>query len=212
MDALTLCEPGTSAPAAAGGQPVPEADRVPALRDFLVTHYARLHRRLQRHLGCADLASDSLHDAWIRLGRATVHSAIHSPEAYIYRMACNAAMDQLRSQRAWQYAADAETVLEYVADEAPGPEAIAEARSDLVAVQEAMSRLPRRHCSILMELRIEEKSRQEVAQWHRISLRSVETALRQALDYCALHARGGERARAAAQRSEPAPRRLQACA
>ncbi|MFT4173102.1 MAG: sigma-70 family RNA polymerase sigma factor [Rhodocyclaceae bacterium] len=205
------CDHGAAGAMAADGRPDAEADRVPALRDFLVTHYAHLHRRLQRHLGCPDLASDSLHDAWVRLGRATVLSAVHSPEAYIYRMACNAAMDQLRSHRAWQYAADADAALECVADEAPGPEVIAEARSDLAAVQAAMSRLPRRHCSILVELRIEERSRQEVAQWHRISLRSVETVLRQALDYCALPARGADRV-STALRSAPAARRLQACA
>jgi RNA polymerase sigma-70 factor (ECF subfamily) len=48
-----------------------------------------------------------------------------------------------------------------------------------------MARLPRRHRAVLIGLRIEEKSRQEVADWLRISLRSVDTALRQALDHCA---------------------------
>lgn len=48
-----------------------------------------------------------------------------------------------------------------------------------------MERLPRRHRSILIALRIDEMTRQEAAARFDLSLRSVDTALRQALDYCA---------------------------
>ena len=41
------------------------------LQAVLESNYAGLHRRLTRHLGCAELASDSLHDAWLRLGAWT---------------------------------------------------------------------------------------------------------------------------------------------
>ncbi|MGJ7544774.1 sigma factor-like helix-turn-helix DNA-binding protein [Variovorax sp. LT1R16] len=59
------------------------------------------------------------------------------------------------------------------------------ARSELEAVERVLQHLPRRHRSVLVALRLEDKSRQEVATWLRISLRSVDTALRQALDHCA---------------------------
>ncbi|QOF79720.1 RNA polymerase sigma factor [Variovorax sp. 38R] len=157
------------------------------LREFLAANYTRLRQRLQRHLGCPDLASDCLHDAWLRLGEMTVSEPVQSPEAYVYRVACNLAMDRLRSNRPWQYATDVASELEALADHSPGPDLIAEARSDLQAFERAMERLPRRHRSALIGLRIEEKSRQEVADWLRISLRSVDTALCQALDYCAEH-------------------------
>ncbi len=163
----------------------PAEDHGAVLREFLASNYARLHQRLQRHLGCPDLASDCLHDAWLRLGEMGVAEPVHSPEAYVYRVACNLAMDRLRSHRPWQYAGDLESELEALADHAPGPDLIAEARSELQAVERAMERLPRRHRSVLIGLRIEEKTRQEVADWLRISLRSVDTALRQALDHCA---------------------------
>ena len=48
-----------------------------------------------------------------------------------------------------------------------------------------MQRLPRRHHAVLVALRIEEKTRQEVADGYRVSLTSVDTMLRQALDHCA---------------------------
>ncbi len=163
----------------------PAQEHSAALREFLATNYQRLHQRLLRHLGCPDLASDSLHDAWLRLGEMPVTEPVQSPEAYVYRVACNLAMDRLRSNRPWQYASDVDSELEALSDQSPGPDVIAEARSDLEAVERAMERLPRRHRSVLIGLRIEDKTRQEVADWLRISLRSVDTALRQALDHCA---------------------------
>ena len=67
---------------------------------------------------------------------------------------------------------------------APGPALIAEMRSDVMAVERALQRLPRRHRAVLMALRFDEMSRQEVADRYRLSLRNVDTALRQALDRC----------------------------
>lgn len=163
----------------------PAEDHGAALREFLASNYTRLHQRLKRHLGCSDQASDCLHDAWLRLGEMTLSEPVQSPEAYVYRVACNVAMDRLRSNRKWQYASDLESGLEALADHSPGPDLIAEARSELEAVERALACLPRRHRSVLIGLRIEGKTRQEVADWLRISLRSVDTALRQALDHCA---------------------------
>jgi RNA polymerase sigma factor (sigma-70 family) len=155
------------------------------LRDCLVANYDRLHRRLLRFLGCPDRASDCLHDAWLRLGETTLSEAVQNPAAYVYRVACNVAMDRLRSNRIWQYAGDADASLDGAVDPLPGPDVVAEARSDLAAVERAIRSLPARHQHILMELRVNELTRQEVATLHGMSLRRVDTVLRQALDYCA---------------------------
>ncbi|MDF3837880.1 sigma-70 family RNA polymerase sigma factor [Cupriavidus basilensis] len=155
------------------------------LRECLVANYERLHRRLQRHLGCPDQASDTLHDAWLRLGDATLSTAVQNSEAYVYRVACNLATDQLRHFRPWQYTNDADTELENLADDSPSPDRIAEVRSDLAAVDRALDGLPRRHQDVLMNLRLEEMTRQEVANRLGVSLRHVDTLLRQALDHCA---------------------------
>jgi|GEM_PF-295454 RNA polymerase sigma factor (sigma-70 family) len=153
------------------------------LRDFLAANYARLHRRLLRNLGCADLASDCLHDAWLRLADASTPVSVQNPNAYVYRVACNVAMDQLRGKRSSQY--DDEAAVDHLTDPAPGPDLIALARSDLAAVDRAMQRMPYRHRSVLLALRIEEKTRQEVADEYQVSLTNVDTMLRQALDHCA---------------------------
>jgi RNA polymerase sigma-70 factor (ECF subfamily) len=157
-------------------------DRAPSpdFQALLVANYAQLHRRLARHLGSADAASESLHDAWLRLA-GTAFAGVQSPLAYVYRVACNAAMDRLRAERPWQGADGAQETLEHLADQSPGPELIAEARSDLQAVERAMRVLPLRHQHILVALRVHELTREEVAVRHGLSLRRVDTTLRQAL-------------------------------
>ncbi|MGF6346871.1 RNA polymerase sigma factor (sigma-70 family) [Variovorax sp. W2I14] len=172
----------------AANEPSNEVQRRHALREYLVTNYERLQQRLVRHLRCTDLASECLHDAWLRLGHVEVHAPVQSPDAYVYRMACNVAMDRMRSSRSWQYTGDGDAGIEHLADESPGPDHVAAARSDLAAVERALQRLPRRHRTVLVALRIDEMTRQEVAQRYALSLRSVDTALRQALDYCAEYA------------------------
>ncbi|MDN2697041.1 sigma-70 family RNA polymerase sigma factor [Janthinobacterium sp. SUN073] len=169
------------------------------LQAVLESNYAGLHRRLTRHLGCAELASDSLHDAWLRLGAWTAWGGAalaHSPVAYVFRVACNAAMDSLRRNRAWLYAdegdgggagAGAAVLVDFLADTAAGPERLAELHADVRRLAQAVALLPRRHQQVLEALRVDELTRQEVAERHDMSLRNVDTTLRQALDHCARH-------------------------
>ena len=170
------------APQVCTQKPAAAAALAPDLQAHLATHYAQLHRRLERHLGCADFARECLHDAWLRLGEKQPQEAPANPDAYVYRVACNLAMDSLRSRKRWPGGANEEDAdLDVIADLQPGPELIAEARSEVAAVDRAMQRLPRGHRSVLLALRLHEMSRQEVARRHGVSVRRVDTTLRQAL-------------------------------
>jgi RNA polymerase sigma factor (sigma-70 family) len=174
---------------AAGGH-LGEPDKDLALRDVLVMNYEGLKRQLARKLGCPDMASECLHDAWLRLGESSLAAPMPSQQAYVYRVACNAAIDRLRSTRIRPRASVEDVDLDALADSTPGPEEIAEKRSDVLALDRALQRLSRRQRAVLVALRIEERTREEVAQWLCISLRTVDTTLRQALDQCA--GQGGE--------------------
>jgi RNA polymerase sigma factor (sigma-70 family) len=170
-------------------------DTGPDLQEVLTANYGHLHRRLTRYLGCADLASDSLHDTWLRLaekerglerGRERERDRIvQNPQAYLYRAACNAAMDRLDAQKRHQGEVDFDLQMEVTADAAPGPEAIAEACSDLRAMARVFAGLPKLQQCVLYALRIDERPRQEVAQQYGISLRCVDRSLARALAYCA---------------------------
>ncbi|WP_447787635.1 RNA polymerase sigma factor [Variovorax boronicumulans] len=151
------------------------------LQQHLVAQYAPLQRRLERQLGCADLASECLHEAWLRLGECTLQEVPANPDAYVYRVASNLAMDRIRARKRWQGVSAEGADLEAMADPRPGPAQIAQARSDVAAVDRAMARLPQRHRSVLLALRWHEMSRQEVARRQGTTARRVDTTLRQAL-------------------------------
>ena len=122
------------------GMTVTPARRPPAsgdvracLSDFLVANYARLIGRLRARLGCEDLASDSLHDAWLRLADGPAPepggaAGVVNPGAYLFRMACNIAIDRLRAEQL-RRAGGPELEPDEVEDGAPGPQQIAQARS-----------------------------------------------------------------------------------
>ncbi|MCI3208781.1 MULTISPECIES: RNA polymerase sigma factor [Pandoraea] len=156
------------------------------LRECLEANYDRLLRRLSRSIGCPDTASDSLHDAWVRLGSATLPDAVHRGETYVFRMAYNLAVDQMRARRMWASLADEAEVFDVLPDRGPGPEAVAGARSELAALSKALDEMPGHHRRVLVELRIDDLTREEVAARHGLSLRKVDTLLRQTLDYCAM--------------------------
>ncbi|SAI65810.1 RNA polymerase sigma factor [Bordetella ansorpii] len=170
--------------------PVRPSDPAPAgLRDCLVEHYASLHRRLARRLGCPDLARESLHEAWLRLGDSAASQALRCPQAYVYRVACNVALDQLRARRPLQALDDSEAARpEEVPDARPGPQALAELRSDLRAVADVIGRLSRRDQAVLAALQLEDMTREQVAGRYGLTLRTVDTAMRRARHGCAAFA------------------------
>ena len=102
MAAITEARPAEIRAGAAGaGEPT-------ALQRFIASHYDDLRCRLVAYLGSEDLAGDSLHDVWLRL--ATSQAAeVRNPGAYVFRMACNLAVDGLRQ------------LALVLADDAPGP-------------------------------------------------------------------------------------------
>ncbi|SAI65712.1 ECF sigma factor [Bordetella ansorpii] len=170
---------------ATGGPASDDGGRAAGLRACLVENYARLHRRLRLQLGCADAASDCLHEAWLRLGDMALPHSVRCAEAYVYRVASNLAMDRLRGDRMWRHADDADDALHALADPAPGPEAVAEGRSEVRALLAALQRLPYRYQAVLAALRIEDMTRGEVARRHGMSPRRVDTLVRQAMAHCA---------------------------
>src|SRR3546814_17675816 len=71
------------------GEKPPETTRALLMRSLL-TRYADLKARLSRTLG-ADLASDALHETWLRLESRKEMAPVGNPDAYLYRAAPNTA-------------------------------------------------------------------------------------------------------------------------
>ena len=116
MAAITEARPAEIRAGAAGaGEPT-------ALQRFIASHYDDLRCRLVAYLGSEDLAGDSLHDVWLRL--ATSQAAeVRNPGAYVFRMACNLAVDGLR--QGWREVGQDGDDAGLLADDAPGPAQVA---------------------------------------------------------------------------------------
>ena len=114
-------------------------EAAPVLLDYLNKSYASLKRRLTQVLGNADLASDALHDTWVRVKDRDDRRPIAQPAAYLMRVATNIAAVIQRRQRRSLSGDDVDALLEEMVDPAPSPQRMAEARSDLNALTQIMA-------------------------------------------------------------------------
>ncbi len=145
---------------------------VASVRKLLVDRYQDLRDRLGRKLGSSDRASDALHDAWLRLASADSRSAVQSPQNYLFRIALNAAEDQRRKERRARGAADIDDAMD-VADDAPTPEAVTLAKSELAAVEAVLAGFSARRRAIFLAARLHDIPRQVIADRLGISRRLV---------------------------------------
>jgi RNA polymerase sigma factor (sigma-70 family) len=154
---------------------------------YLSKRYANLKLRLTRMLGNGDLASDALHDTWLRLKGKDDYGPIQSPGAYLVRMAVNIAVDTQRRQSRAVSVDDVDAVLVEMADPAPGPAHVAEARSDLDALLKVVDRMPERRRACFFLVHSEGLTQKEAATHLGIPLRAVEYELRCAHSYLSTH-------------------------
>ncbi|WP_275190619.1 sigma-70 family RNA polymerase sigma factor [Bradyrhizobium sp. CSA112] len=143
-----------------------------ALRRLFVDGYDDLKVRLIRRLGSADRAGDALHDTWLRLDRLETVGAVQSPRNYLFRIALNVAYQQRRLETRHVSATEVEGLLD-IPDDAPSPEEIVLARSDLDAFRSILAELPARRRAIFLAARIGNVPRQTIADRLGISRRLV---------------------------------------
>ncbi len=151
-----------------------------ALRDLLTLRYDDFRKRLIRQFGSEDIASETLHETWLRLDRPGDAGQVRSPPAFLMRVAANIAKDQQRAERRRTKRHELDEVPD-VADPAPDPERTVEARLDLQKVEAAIAQLPKRTQAILMASRLNGMTHQAIADKLGISKRTVLYELKQAV-------------------------------
>lgn len=142
------------------------------LRGLLTDRYDDLKARLTRHFGSEELASESLHETWLRLHRDDEIGAVRNPPAYLLRILVNIAMDRLRADNRRARRSEIQAALE-IADDAPDPSREAQGRIELQALERAIKELPERARAILVASRLEGLTHQAIAQRFGISRRTV---------------------------------------
>jgi RNA polymerase sigma-70 factor (ECF subfamily) len=152
---------------------------------LLISSYPDLKRRLTSRLGSADAANEALQDTYVRLQRTEIQGELRNPRSYLISMALNIASNRRRSEARHLSAADIEELLE-IADDNPGPLRIAEARSDLAAVERALQALPPRRRAMFRCFWVENADYKRIALDFNVSERTVRHELLLATRY--LHA------------------------
>lgn len=151
------------------------------LRQLLVDRYYDLRERLTRRLGSAELASEALHEVYLRLDRKEP-PRVDSPAAYLFKAAYNVANDRRRTEH--RHAAHPLTDASDIPDEAPRPDNVAMAKDEIATLARALLTLSPRQRAILIAARYQGISREEIARQYNISRRQVQFELQRALQAC----------------------------
>src|ERR1700749_2698108 len=113
-----------------------DGSRAPRPRHYLLG-YDELKARLTQRLGSAELASDALQDAWLRLETAVPTAPIDPPYPYLLRIAYNLGLRSAERARETVTLDDANASLSLI-DESPDPIQIQEGRAELEMLKQAM--------------------------------------------------------------------------
>lgn len=158
------------------------------LRDLLTQRYDDLKRRLAWRLGSVELASDALHDTWLRLDdRKETMGPVANPLAYLMRMATNVALDRIERDRRYMSSDEVESLMDELVDPAPGPGELAAARDEIEALARLIDGMPPRRRAIFLAVRVDELSNQAAAARFGVSARLIGLELKRAHEYCMAH-------------------------
>ena len=154
------------------------------LMSSLVARYMQLRTRLTRRLGSQDLASEALHETWLKLQEAEV-TPVADAESYLYRAALNTALNISAASRRLLARTDVHALLR-LADDVPDAERVVIAKNEMAGLLKAMAGLKPRERDIFVNSFSGGLSHQELAKRHGVTVRTVQMELRQAILYCAL--------------------------
>jgi RNA polymerase sigma factor (sigma-70 family) len=150
---------------------------------LLTSNYNTLKGRLARRLGSAEAADEALQEVFFRMERMEGIGVVRQPQSYLFRVALNIAADLRRSEKRRLARSEIEQLLQLEEDELT-PERIAEGRSSVRALVQALDGLPPRPRAILVAARFDGLTHEKIAARFAISTRLVERELKQALDHC----------------------------
>lgn len=159
-------------------------DHISNLRSLLLTEYVDFDRRLTRRLGSPDLASEALNETYLRLQGMREIGDVRSPKAYLFRIALNIANDRRRAEKRRLTVDEVDSLLE-IPDDRPDAARVIEDRSDVNLLRRAIAELPERRRRVLTLSRIEGMPNREIAALLGVTVRTVETDLKQAIEHCA---------------------------
>lgn len=168
------------------------------LERLFANHATGLVRFLSRKVRSREDAEDIAQNAFIRIQRLAESGELENPKAYLYQTAANLAIDQLRREKLHhgylqseitkQMASGDEALVNYCT-----PERLLGAKTQLNAIESALSQLPLKCRQAFLLHRTKGYSYSDIAREMGVSVSSVEKYILQALKHCrkALEDSGG---------------------
>lgn len=151
------------------------SDSVARLIAVLEQDYVVLLAKLSAKLGSPDAAADALHDTYVKLRSLPSIVDLRQPSAYLYRMAINLALNNMRKHARTISASDFE--LAALPDGMPDPERSALAVREMEQMFAALHALAPRSRAIFLARWRDEKTNEEIAAAFGIHKRSVQKDL-----------------------------------
>ncbi|WP_346839041.1 sigma-70 family RNA polymerase sigma factor [Microbulbifer sp. SAOS-129_SWC] len=159
------------------------------LEKLFAEHGQALVRFVTRIVRSPEDAEDIAQHAYLRLQKLNSEKELDNPRAYLYQIANNLAVDQLRRGKlhmeyvSQQMPAEGETLGDDHADQ-QSPERVLAARQQLQAIHDAMDSLPLKCRQAFLLHRTRGLSYNEIATEMNTSVSSVEKYILQALKTC----------------------------
>jgi RNA polymerase sigma-70 factor (ECF subfamily) len=160
------------------------------LEKLFAEHGQALVRFITRIVRSTDDAEDIAQQAYVRLQKLSDEKELDNPRAYLFQIANNLAVDQLRRGKLHmeyvnqQLPAEGETVTDDSHADHHSPERVLEARQQLQAIYQAVDSLPFKCRQAFLLHRSRGFSYSEIAQEMNTSVSSVEKYILQALKVC----------------------------
>ncbi|WP_413664471.1 RNA polymerase sigma factor [Microbulbifer sp. EKSA008] len=159
------------------------------LERLFTEHGQALVRFVSRIVKSPDDAEDIAQHAYLRLQKLSDEKELENPRAYLYQIANNLAVDQLRRGKLHVEYVSQQIPMEgepYTDDHADhqSPERLLAARQQLQSIYETMDKLPLKCRQAFLLHRTRGLSYSEIAKEMNISVSSVEKYILQALKAC----------------------------
>lgn len=155
------------------------------LQRLLAERYESLRVQVARRLGgSADMASDALHDAYLRVSTRKDLDDIQYPQTYLVNAAVNSAIDQMRKDVRLVSDDEIESIFEQARSDAPGPEQTLLGRERTEQVVQILESLPLRQTQMLISHRVHGEDTTQLAQRWGMSSRMVRREIQKANDAC----------------------------
>ncbi|WP_423836229.1 sigma-70 family RNA polymerase sigma factor [Stutzerimonas stutzeri] len=147
-------------------------------------HYADLMRFLARRLGDTQRAADVAQDTWLRLADHPSEHAVQNPRAYLFRVAGNLAIDDLRREHRLAELHVADAPLEELSDPQAALESRMLAQESLALLDAALEQLPSNVRQALLLNRLDGLTHAQIACRLGVSESMVGKYLVQAMRHC----------------------------